>query len=229
MAKVIFSSIIADARGKVGDVIYSKNRAGAYTRATAIVSNPNTTAQQAVRDRIGDLSTAWAALTDTQRYNWEQAVHWYKSTNVFGNAKYPSGFNLYIKLNSNLVQAGQAPLDSPLPPAATLQLSNYSLLAEATGQVFEVDCNLSAVPANYAVVVMATEQLSSGKNYFRNLLREIAVLVPTDVFPADLSAEYVAKFGAFTAGGKIGFSLITINLSTGQKSVPFESSTIIGS
>ena len=78
MAKAIFGPNIADARGKVGDVVYSRNRFGPYIRAWLgdFPTWTPTTAQTFWEDLHAAIMLRWqTALTDSQRQRWGELAH----------------------------------------------------------------------------------------------------------------------------------------------------------
>jgi hypothetical protein len=99
--KTKFGAIIVDGRNKIGGHVASKNRAGSYLRTKVTPTNPGTTYQVNVRNRLAGISTAWRALTEAQRKAWNVAVSNYARTDIFGDLKNPSGFNLHQQLNNN--------------------------------------------------------------------------------------------------------------------------------
>ena len=98
--KIKFGAIVVDGRGKIGGHVASKNRGGAYLRTKVTPTNPQTTFQSAVRNRLTAFSQGWRGLTQAQRDAWNAAVSNFSKTDVFGDIKQPTGLNLYVKLNS---------------------------------------------------------------------------------------------------------------------------------
>ena len=66
---MIFKSpIFAQASGSIAGTVFSRNAGGMYVRSRANPTNPNTDAQQAVRDAMRQLVVAWTSeLDDGQR------------------------------------------------------------------------------------------------------------------------------------------------------------------
>jgi len=99
MAKVKFTAFMADARGKLNGTVFSKNRGGSYVRTKVTPSNPQTSFQSAVRQRLSSLSASFRALSASQILAWNNAVGDFLSTNIFGDTVTPSGLQLFVKLN----------------------------------------------------------------------------------------------------------------------------------
>ena len=224
--KAKFGAIVVDGRGKLGGHVASRNRAGAYFRTKVTPVNPDTSFQQAVRSLLTSLSQSWRDLTNDERSAWNASVSDFAKTDVFGDIRNPTGFNLYIRLNANIDTVGGSTIDiPPLPGAVTA--------TEATAAVFNLTGNISTiaftptVPAGEAVIVRATPGLSPGISFVKSEYRIIEILAAAATSPADIDASYIAKFGAPVEGSKIFVTLETVNITTGQKSVDSHVDTIV--
>lgn len=209
---------MTDARGKLGGQVFSKNRGGAYVRTKVTPTNARTVAQQASRSILGVLSIGWNALTPTAVKAWNEAVNDWKSTDVFGDLKTPSGKNLYIQLNKNLIQSNQVAL--ALPPGK-VEVPVF------TGTAVDVDIDgieitiqgLSSVPVDTVLQVWATPALPNGVSYVKNRLRVIGYMPAGAIDTLLLFNDYEAKFGTIVDDQRIAFEFKYIS-KTGQVSVP---------
>lgn len=214
--KAKFGAIVVAGSGKVGGHVFSKNRGGAYMRTKVTPNNPNTVAQQQARAVLSSLSTAWAELADAERLSWNGAVDSYKTTDIFGDLKNPSGFNLFVKLNANLALIGEsllteapAKIEVPFAPIASAILD----LSSSTLTVTFANNDLDST----AVFVTATPALSQGISNTKSFQRGIGYNTVT-ASAVDMYAEYVAKFGIPAIGSNITIGIEPIVLS-GQKGV----------
>lgn len=83
-----------------------------YTRGRATPTNPNTPAQQAARNALSTLSTAWQnALTVAQRGAWDQYAFNTPLSDAFGEPLTLTGQQMYNRCNSPRVRAGIARVD----------------------------------------------------------------------------------------------------------------------
>jgi len=224
--KMKFGAIVTDGRGKIGGHVASKNRAGAYLRTKVTPVNPSTSFQQAVRNRLSGLSQAWRDLTDAQRATWNSAVEGFSRTDIFGDIKNPTGFNLYVRLNANLEVVGEAAIDEAPQPSEVANVTAGVAVVNLTGDVGTIAFT-PTVPAGMAVVVRATPGQSPGKSFVKSEFRIITTLAAAATSPADIFAAYEAKFGTPVEGTRIFFQLTTVNITTGQVSVPSQTSTIV--
>lgn len=213
--KVKFGAIIVGGSGKIGGHVASKNRAGAYLRTKVTPTNPNTASQSAVRGILSSLSKSWGDLSDAQRLSFNNAVASFATTDIFGDIKNPSGFNLYVRLGANAIAAGElpattAPAKVAIPYAA---VSNASMDASAG----TLSIGFSNTDLNDRVIrVTATKVLGPGVSFAKSEFRVIAVVgVADDV--ASCGTSYVVKFGSFNAGDNIQVGVQVLD-PTGQTS-----------
>lgn len=213
--------------GKIGGHVASRNRAGAYIRTKVTPVNPQSTAQLTVRNRLSSLSQAWRSLTAAQRSNWNGAVSDFQKTDIFGDLKTPSGFNLFQRLNNNILTVGGSQINSAPLPSAAAQVTIGALTATITGSVLTLVLS-GAVPAGSEVKVFATAGQSAGKSFVKSEYRLTEVVANSTASPLDLFAAYNTKFGAMTAGTKVFVKIVFVDPLTGIETLPQEASAIVG-
>ena len=213
--KLKFGAIVTDGRGKIGGHVASKNRSGAYLRTKVTPSNPNTVAQVQARSILSSLSQGWSQLTDSQRKGWNDAVKEWGTTDIFGDIKNPSGINLYVKLNSNLLNVGQAILaDVPAKmemPSVIVTIADLSV-SSGTLSIYFSDNSANGVKA----LVRATSQLSAGVSFVKSQFRVVGheMVVGNGL---NLLGAYEAKFGVPVVGTNV-YASVQFVLPNGQKS-----------
>lgn len=211
--KAKFGAIVVAGSGKVGGHVFSKNRGGAYMRTKVTPSNPNTVAQQNVRAVLSSLSQSWSSLSDAERLAWQGAVTDWSSTDIFGDIKNPSGINLYVRLNSVLLNSGQATIS--VPPLK-LEMP-YTEIATAIFDVSSSTLVITLADTAYdgvEVAVSATPVLSNGVSFVKSQYRRIGTITGAAGAIA-AGAAYIAKFGIPTVGGNVRLQLQPV-LATGQ-------------
>ncbi len=211
--KAKFGAIVVAGSGKVGGHVFSKNRGGAYMRTKVTPSNPNTVAQQNVRAVLSSLSQSWSSLSDAERLAWQGAVTDWSSTDIFGDIKNPSGINLYVRLNSVLLNSGQATIS--VPPLK-LEMP-YTEIATAIFDVSSSTLVVTLADTAYdgvEVAVSATPVLSNGVSFVKSQYRRIGTVTGA-TGTISVGPEYIAKFGIPTIGGNVRLQLQPV-LATGQ-------------
>lgn len=223
--KIKFGMMMTDGRGKLGGQVASKNRAGAYVRTKSIPSNPQSTPQSQVRSTFASISSLWRGLSDANRASWNEAVNNWTRTDVFGDLKTPSGFNLFMRLCTPLKNAFDdviiqlyAPSPVELPALHTVSATVNSLAGTfslATSVSNDVDLSL------YVYNVYATAPQSAGKSYVKNQYRLLG-WVEADASTRDIMDMYVAKFGNIPEGANVAVRVQSLARATGQLGVPFD-------
>lgn len=225
MAKIKFTAFMADARGKVNGTVFSKNRAGAYTRTKVTPSNPQTPYQTIVRQRLASYASGFRSLTASQIAAWNAAVDDFLSTNVFGDTVRKTGLQLYIGLNSILELIGGTPLTSPPAPVGI----SPTTLAINTLTNAAATLNLGAIPTTQYYIIEATAPVSPGRNFLKNQYRGIATLVGTGaaITAHSVFTAYSAKFGAPVTGQRVGFRIKVADSVTGQSGIYLSQTDIV--
>jgi hypothetical protein len=218
--KIKFGSLVVAGSGKIGGHVASKNRGGAYLRTKVTPSNPNTASQAGARNRLATIATAWRGLTDAQRLQWNGAVTGFKGTDIFGDIKNPSGFNLYQMLNNNLTLTGVANINVPPLPVA-LPAITTGVVAAAHGGALTVTFTSDPSVIASVIAVFATPAQSQGKSFVKSEFRFIGLMPAVVAHATTLTTLYNAKFGAVGAAGEKTFiKLMQISNVTGQAGIP---------
>jgi hypothetical protein len=225
--KMKFGAIVTDGRGKIGGHVASKNRGGAYLRTKVSPVNGQTTAQNEIRNRFTTLSQSWRGLAPGERDAWNAAVADYARTNIFGDLHQPTGFNLYQRLNNNLVTIGEAAITTPPLPSAVGEVVLVSLAVAAGAGTMSLVMS-GAVPAGTNVKIWACAPVSAGRSFVKSQYRLISILAPAAATPVNLKAAYETKFGSVgIAGQKVFIKATAVNSATGQEGTPSQVSGIV--
>lgn len=225
--KAKFGAIIVAGSGKIGGHVASKNRSGAYIRTKVTPVNPQTSYQQGQRTDFTSLAQGWRALTQAQRDAWNAAVDGFKRTDVFGDLKTPSGFNLYMRLNGNILAVGKTVISTPPLPSDVSAFTSISLAADFSDTSLDLTF-APAIAVGTSVQLFASPALSAGKAFVKSELRLIDTLISTDVSPVDIAAAWQAKFGSFpAAGSKIFVAVKQVDDITGLTGALLKVSAIV--
>jgi hypothetical protein len=224
--KTKFGAIIVDGRGKINGMVASKNRAGSYMRTKVTPVNPRSTFQSAVRNRLTSLAQGFRALTAAQIAAWNNAVSNFAKTDIFGDLKNPSGFNLYVRLNANLLGVSESAISNPPLPGAVYAPTSLSVAMDVGAGGYALTFS-GAIPATDKVILLATPGLSPGRSFSKNQFRVIEVLENGDSSPYDFETSYLAKFGAPAVGQKVFVAMQGVNITTGQQGIALSASTIV--
>lgn len=224
MAKIKFGMMMTDARGKLGGQVFSKNRAGAFVRTKVTPSNPRTQPQMASRSILAQLSIGWNSLTEAQIASWNSAVESWQRTDIFGDLKKPSGKNLYVQLNKNLLQSGQPQIATAPEKDNVPDFSGLTLAIDTTAGTITY---LGITPDPDIVLQFGfTPSLPQGVSFVKGKFRVIHYGNLAGTTPADLYNSYIARFGIPVAGANIHGQLKGI-IATGQTTIPVNVKTTV--
>ena len=223
-----FGAIVTDGRGKIGGQVASKNRSGAYLRTKVTPVNRQTASQTVIRNRMSGLAQSWRSLTEAQRTAWNASVSDFAKTNIFGDLVNPTGFNLYCKLNNNLIRIGESEILLPPAPAAITDIVIGALSLDASDGSVSLAYTAGADDGS-EIEVWATPPQSAGKCFVKAEYRLVSQFTANTASPLDMAAAYIAKFGDITGseGMKVFVKTVAVNTTTGQAGVPQATSAII--
>lgn len=223
--KAKFGAVVVAGSGKIGGHVASRNRGGAYFRTKVTPLNPRSTFQSVVRSTLSLISQQWRELTEAQRSAWNKAVADFKSTNIFGDIVNPSGFNLYQKLNNNILQVGGSMITDPPVPSTAGLIDTLSLTASTTAKSIAYT---SGEDADSVMMLYATPPLSQGKSFVKSDYRLVEIVQTNTGSPHVFTAPYLARFGTQGAiGQKVFVKAFLISTVTGIASQPREAYVVM--
>ena len=216
--KYVNSIYTPDQTGRLGGVVFGKNKYGVFLKMFKSPSNPRSTSQQDTRAYFAAASRAWAALTDAQRTNWN---------NFAGTQEYVkkgvsytlTGFSYFVKLNRYLQDIGS-------PFYQDISRSTLITPADMSGSTVDVittpgteDIKLyipATLDANTKGLVFATPGLKASRQINWKQLRVIGTIDSTFISGGSIKTQYLAKFGILPGtGDKLGFAVIPVDVTSG--------------
>lgn len=195
MAIIVPGPMIAEARGKMGGQVFSRNGGGMYVKGFAAPVNPSTALQQDVRSIWSILSNAWwDVLTAAQRTAWEDLAAANPQTNSLGQSITLSGLNMYMKFNQQRLVADKAREDAA--PISFLKSAADTALtlddADSGGQTIEFLFNDGAdwvLVDEAAMLFYQGKPVSPGRSRFHGPFRVLGVVdgnsITAPTSPAD--------------------------------------------
>lgn len=106
-------SIATEVRGKIGGLVYSRNKGGLYVRSIGVPVQPDSELQAQQRSRMAELMAAWASdLSAAERAAWEvyaANTTWYNS---LGDAITLSGSQFFLRTNILRLQCSLPRIDA---------------------------------------------------------------------------------------------------------------------
>lgn len=226
MAKVLFGAGTTDMRNKLNGWVYSRNRYGAYVRTKTTPVNPQTSYQQAVRQRLGNLSSQWRGLTESQRKAWRDATPDFQVIDIFGYPQKLAGNTLYVRLNQNLLNIGESSINVPPVPESIPDFFLDSMEAVASPAAITLTTSEATVPTGFSLAIYATGNIGPGVSYVKNRLKFIGTAEAT-ASEADITDLWTDRFGEPIAGQKIIVRARLISTTTGQAGLASQTEALI--
>lgn len=231
MALIKFGPAIAGISGKIGGVVFSHNRYGAYMRNLTTPVNPNTNRQSNARARVSLLASRWnEVLTTAQRTAWNDYASQVTVKNKVGDDVYTTGFNHYIRSNSAILACGgtivdAAPVTLLLPetdPTFAIAGSEATQLLTIT---FDDTADMYDEDGAYLSIQLGLPK-NTEVNYFGGPWRWAAAIEGDSVTPPSTGATIAVPF-AIAEDQKL-FCQARIIRADGRVSNFFRSSVICG-
>jgi hypothetical protein len=222
------SALVTQVSGSIGGMTGSHNQGGMYMRARSIPTNPNTAQQQAVRNAMALLATAWQnSLTADQRAAWGVYAANVPLIDRLGEARTVTGIAMYCRSNVPLIQAGLTVVDEG---PVTYSLPTFSALS------FGIDASDDEVDVTFdtgdewvsedgaAMLIYASRPQAPSINYFKGPYRYAGAIPGDSGTPPTSPAEIALPFEA-AAGQKV-FLKAVLTRADGRLSSPFRGSGI---
>ena len=149
MARITFSPLVAGASGKAADAVFSNWKGRAYVRKLVKPANPNTAAQQTVRESLGRLPKLWRSLESQVR-----AVQ-----DTYAAAYGMSGYNWFVGQNRVLEETYET--QHVGPPNVDIDKPSTFNLTDLGGGSCKVDWDGSTEGADYKVYILS-RKIESG-------------------------------------------------------------------
>lgn len=124
MALVKYSGLVTAMKGKIGGSVMAGGSGGATMRQNKYGNSKQSANFQRQKARVSSISQAWRQLTDTQRNAWNAVSSEFPTTNKWGEPRFPSGYELFQRLNiTRLAVNEQMLIVPPAPPSFPALLS----------------------------------------------------------------------------------------------------------
>ncbi len=185
-----------------------------------------TVAQTVRRSALASISRAYKSLSDDQMKGWEQLAAHASGKSVFGQKAQISGFNQYVRLNSNRLMAGETLLADA--PAALVAIPNveYSALYVTPSLVAFKGITHQAAPLKLVVKMSGSQSAGISNGWSKTVI--ISSEVEDDWGEADVTELYLDVLGiAPTIGQKVFVETYWLDTSTGFTGEAFKDSVIV--
>ena len=227
MALIVPGTGIGQASGKVGSIVFSRNRGGAYVRARSMPTQPGGQHQLKIRDAVEAASQQWRELTDNARQAWRTWADNRPVPNRVGQMIRLQGNAAYVQLNARLVRNGSAQIG--LPPAADvpLPLTTLSLNLDVGAGAFNVVYTPTPLTGGCQLYVWGCLLQDPSITYVQNRLRQFAVGGINGTSAFNIEDDFAARFGTPQVGNGVVILAQVLDPQSGLVSVPLRASGIV--
>jgi hypothetical protein len=227
-----FGAIVTEGRGKLGDVVFSRNHYGASAHAYAppYSKSHGTPSEKQVQASgvFAYTRSQWALLSEEERLAWRTAATTFSRVNVFGDKMPLTGQALFVKLNHRLIWLGMDYNHLPPTPVPVQCIKSLDTFYAANDGTMEFYFTNQLNQNDFYFWEWSTPSLSPGINSARNFPRLIARSFLTSEGYENIGTNFFAYFNALPVAGKKIFLLIqTLHTRTGLISPPLMISTIV--
>lgn len=198
--------------GRMGGVVYKMTRFGTEMAEFESPTNPNTAAQQAVRNNFKKSTQQWRTLNMTQATAWRDYADKLSLEEEITQKKYkPTGFNAFVKLAARWYAVNASGTAPATPPATAFEGDTITVTVESENPGV-IDFTASAPNATDVTTALLLQKVSS------------AIADPVD------GAYKIGKYFRFITGtlsttvtvppGYYAVGYQFVNTATGQVSPP---------
>jgi hypothetical protein len=167
MARVLLGPMVSDARGKQGGTVFSRNAAGAYTRAKVSPKQPRSILQRKIRNAVAACAVYWRdTATPAIRLAWETYAKTCPLGDVFGARGNRSGLAMFIRSNAISLSLG-----GPMRPVAPVLSGEAQIPALTLTGTVALGVRITAVsPAlvggDMVFLLRCVAPVSQARNYY---------------------------------------------------------------
>lgn len=219
--------LVSELSGKVGGVVFSRNRGGSVIRTFTVPANPKTAYQIEVRNALTSASVAWKSLTDAQRAAWAAWAQENPVRNRVGESIRLQGNAAYVELNSRMVLLGNATLTAPPTVAAPSPLLTVTGSWDIGAGDFQLAYTATPLAANMKLWVMGCLLISDSIVNVNSRMRHFFTSAAAAASPAAIKTAFGARFGTPVVGNKVVLRAAVVSNVDGQMSSYLEDSGIV--
>lgn len=151
-----FLGILGDLSGKLGGSVFSRNKAGAYARSWVKPTNANTEAQVRARASFAASISAWHALTDLEKAQWNDfAATRFKPKETTAGVAY-SGVNAFTSLRNFVNNANYLVRDATLSNGGSFTPGSFNLVNVPPSGTFSGNATLTKSGSTLACPLILT-------------------------------------------------------------------------
>lgn len=219
MAKIQFSGLVREIRGRFNGSQFSVTSGGAVLQNKCVQRIGATAAQSNRRSSFSNVSRFWRTISSTDKTaNNANALN-YPYIDKFGNVRFLTGYQLLLRSNINRALLNLSPISvvPAIPPVIPIVAANQYLYVLEGGTDFTLGASYSfdsTSPLEYSVVLYVGNPVSNGVNRY-NGVYIIGATVPLINGAISVSGSQWNFWQAQTAGTRVFMKLLVIHNNSG--------------
>jgi hypothetical protein len=189
--------------GRVGGVVFSRNRGGDYVRNGPSPTNPQSDYQVAVRNALSVASSYWDDMDDAARQAWRGWAQVNPIQNRLGESIRLQGNASYVSLNARKAFMGHT-LSAVTPArSAPTPLLTITPTFDIGAGAFQLAFTATPLLDEFKVWILGCVITNVGVEFVKNRLRHFYTSASAQASPCNIETAFNARFGVPTVGQKI--------------------------
>lgn len=176
--QVKWGALIAEARGAMGGIVASRNRAGAFLRNRTKPVDPGSAKQNIQRSNMTNGVAQWRDLSAAARDLWNAKALVTSFTNRIGESFHPTGMNIFMK-SAQLLLAGQLTAITT-PPVLPVVDDTGITCTYTLDPGLEMNAEQAALPIGSSVLVWYQYNMTNSTYYYKGPYANTAILNPAN-------------------------------------------------
>lgn len=211
MAFLRLSGLLTSITGKLNGSYFSQKKGGTTMNRCGgklTKADSGRASSQLARNKLADIARGWQLLTDGQRLSWQNfgsTLTWKNKANFDYT---PSGYEVYMSCNLNLINIGRPVLLEPVLSVGDGVLDALRITFTVTGAL---QCNYGLPnTTNNGIIIMASAPCSAGVKYPKGGYKTIFAADQIESGDTILTTSYQSVFGYLPTVGVIFFKIIIV-------------------
>lgn len=225
MATIKYTAITSGIKGSIAGTTFQGGRVAPVIR-TKPIGPPGATYKITKADAgraldgiqaTSEISSSWKNLTAAQQNSWRTQAPNYPATNKWGDLYTPTGFQLYMTMNTRFAIFGLDLLTDAPTPGVVVNAPDFSV-AYSSG-AGSLDVAAFTIVPGYQYVLYGARSLSKGRNPQKSDFKLLYAFEGTETFPFSLGNFWSDNFGPIPSHANLWFRLDVFNKATAQRGV----------